>query len=146
MAIETLLVGVVVALAFIEISGVWPGGIIVPGYLALSLDRPERAAWTLAAAFLALGLYRLLSRYLLLFGRRRFAVMLLLGAAWAAAGAILLPRLASGPFDLRVVGWVIPGLIANQLGRQKTLPTLAGLATCTIATHFIVQLGMVLFR
>ncbi len=146
MALETILVGIVVALAFIEFSGVWPGGIIVPGYLALSLNRPERAVLTLAAAFLALGLYRLLSRYLLLFGRRRFTVMLLLGAAWAAAGTLLLPRLGIGPAELRVVGWVIPGLIANQLGRQKPLPTLAGLTTCTIATYFIVRLGTVLIH
>jgi len=145
MALETLLVGVVVSLAFIEVAGVWPGGIIVPGYFALGLDRPERTVGTLVAALLTLGIYRLLSRYLLLFGRRRFVVMLLLGAIGAAAWALLWPRLGSGLPDLRVIGWVVPGLVANQLARQKPLPTLAGLATCTVATHFLVRLGMALF-
>ncbi|MBN2206788.1 MAG: poly-gamma-glutamate biosynthesis protein PgsC [Candidatus Aminicenantes bacterium] len=145
MALETLLVGVVVALVYIEIAGVWPGGIIVPGFFALSLDRPERAAWTLAAALLALGAYRLLARRFLLFGRRRFAVMLLLGAILAAAGALIWSGLGPGFAELRAVGWVVPGLIANQLARQKPLPTLAGLATCAVATHFLVRLGTALF-
>ena len=145
MALETLLAGVVVALVYIEIAGVWPGGIIVPGYFALSLDRPERAAWTLAAAFLALGVYRLLERRLLLFGRRRFAVMLLLGATLAAAGTLIWSRLGPGPAELRVLGWVIPGLVANQLARQKPLPTLAGLATCAIAPQFLVRLATARF-
>jgi poly-gamma-glutamate biosynthesis protein PgsC/CapC len=145
-ALETILVGVVVALLFIETSGVWPGGIVVPGYLALNLDHPERVLATLVAAFLALGLYRLISRYLLLFGRRRFVVMLLLGTAGAAALTLFWPRLGFGPTELRVVGWVIPGLLANQLGRQKPLPTLAGLAVCVIATHFLVRLGTAIFR
>jgi len=144
--LETILVGVVVALLFIEWSGVWPGGIVVPGYLALSLDRPERVLATLVAAFMTLGLYRLFSRYLLLFGRRRFAFMLLLGAAAAAAGTLVWPRLGVGPAEIRVVGWVVPGLIANQLGRQKPLPTLAGLTTCVVATHVLVRLLTALFR
>lgn len=145
MALETLLVGVVAALVYIEVAGVWPGGIIVPGFFALSLDRPERAAWTLAAAFLALGIYRILERRMLLFGRRRFVVMLLSGAAITAAGALLWPRLGPGLSDLSAIGWVVPGLVANQLARQKPLPTLAGLATCAIATHFLVRLGTALF-
>jgi poly-gamma-glutamate biosynthesis protein PgsC/CapC len=145
MSLETLLVGVVVALVYIEVAGVWPGGIIVPGYFALSLDRPERAAGTLVAAFLALAIYRLLVRRLILFGRRRFAVMLLAGALAAAAGSLVWARLGPGPADLRVIGWVIPGLVANQLARQKPLPTLAGLATCSIATYFLVRLGAAIF-
>ncbi|MCX6563543.1 MAG: hypothetical protein NTU60_08055 [Candidatus Aminicenantes bacterium] len=42
------------------------------------------------------------------------------------------------------MGWIIPGLLANNLVRQKILPTLASLATVTILTYFIAKLVMIL--
>ena len=44
MAVETLLIGLVLALLWTEITDVSPGGLIVPGYFALYLDEPLRAA------------------------------------------------------------------------------------------------------
>ena len=40
MAVETLLIGLVLALLWAETTDVSPGGIIVPGYLALYLGQP----------------------------------------------------------------------------------------------------------
>ena len=45
-------VGLVVSFAFSEIYGLAAGGMIVPGYLALSLDRPGTVVLTLLAALL----------------------------------------------------------------------------------------------
>ncbi|HQH46597.1 MAG TPA: poly-gamma-glutamate biosynthesis protein PgsC/CapC, partial [Candidatus Aminicenantes bacterium] len=47
-----MLIGLFVALVTAEITGVVPGGLIVPAYLALYLNQPGRIAATLAAAFL----------------------------------------------------------------------------------------------
>jgi hypothetical protein len=44
---------------------------------------------------------------------------------------------------MRVVGWVIPGILASSLIRQKPLPTLASLlavATLTVAVIRLVTL------
>lgn len=144
MAIETLLIGLVVAVLYVEITGVHPGGIIVPGYMALYLDQPLRVLATLCVAFLGLLSYKVLSRYLILFGRRRFAVFILLGAIWAQGWLLLLPHLFAAPVELRVIGLVIPGLLANTLQKQKPLPTLASLGTASIATYFLVKLATVL--
>lgn len=140
MTVTTVLVGVVLALLFTEIAGILPGGIIVPAVLALTLDRPGRALATIAAALLALVLYRGLASFFLLYGRRRFVLLLLLGALIGQLWVLVWPRLAVPALDLRVVGWIIPGLLANNLERQKILPTLAALAAVTVLTWFVVRI------
>ncbi len=144
MLIETLLVGLVLALFWTEWTDISPGGIIVPGYLALYLDRPLRGLATLAAALLCLFIYRFLSRYLILYGRRRFVLMILLGAIIAQAWFLVFPRLFHSPLELQVIGWVIPGILAGNLQRQRFLPTLASLLTVSTLTFAIVRLAALL--
>jgi poly-gamma-glutamate biosynthesis protein PgsC/CapC len=140
MIVETLLIGLVLALLWAEITDISPGGIIVPGYFALYLDRPLRAAATLAVALLTLAIYRFLARRLILFGRRRFVLMVLVGAVLSQAWLLVLPRLFAAPVELRVIGWVIPGILASSLARQKVLPTLASLAAVATLTFAVVRL------
>jgi poly-gamma-glutamate biosynthesis protein PgsC/CapC len=140
MIVETLLIGLVLALLWAEITDLSPGGIIVPGYFALYLDRPLRAAATLAVALLTLAIYRFLARRLILFGRRRFVLMVLVGAVLSQAWLLVLPRLFDAPLELRVIGWVIPGILASSLVRQKVLPTLASLAAVATLTFAVIRL------
>jgi poly-gamma-glutamate biosynthesis protein PgsC/CapC len=140
MIVETLLIGLVLALLWAEITDLSPGGIIVPGYFALYLDRPLRAAATLAVALLTLAIYRFLARHLILFGRRRFVLMVLVGAVLSQAWLLVLPRVFAAPVELRVIGWVIPGILASSLARQKVLPTLASLAAVATLTFAVVRL------
>ena len=136
----TVIIGVVVALLWVEITGLLPGGIIVPAFLALYLDQPLRAAATIAAALLSLGCYKLLAGRLLLFGRRRFVLLILLGGVFGQLWLIVWPHLGPASLDLRVVGWIIPGLLANNLERQRPWPTLASLAGATVLTYFLAKL------
>lgn len=138
--VETVFVGLAASLLFAELTGLYPGGIIVPAYLALFIDQPGRLAATLAAALLTLGVYKILAGRLLLFGRRRFVVMLLLGAVFSQAGALLLSRHGVLPLEARIIGWVVPGLLANTMERQKPLPTLAACVVVTVVTWFAVRL------
>jgi poly-gamma-glutamate biosynthesis protein PgsC/CapC len=140
MIVETLLIGLVLALLWAEITDISPGGIIVPGYFALYLDRPLRAAATLAVALLTLAIYRFLARNLILFGRRRFVLMVLVGAVLSQVWLLVLPRLFAAPVELRVIGWVIPGILASSLARQKVMPTLASLAAVATLTFAVVRL------
>ena len=140
MIVETLLIGLLLALLWAEITDLSPGGIIVPGYFALYLDRPLRAAATLAVALLTLLIYRFLARHLILFGRRRFVLMVLVGAVFSQVWLLVLPRVFAAPVELRVIGWVIPGILASSLARQKVLPTLASLAAVATLTFAVVRL------
>jgi len=141
---ETLLVGILLAVLFTELTDVFPGGIIVPGYMALYLDQPMRLLVTILAAVLSLITYRLLSRYLILFGRRRFVMMVFLGVLWAELLFLLVPRLFSFSLEIRAVGWLIPGLLANNLEKQKFFLTLAAMFVVSVMTYFFVRILVVI--
>ena len=72
---EIVLAGVAISLLFVELTGLSPAGLIVPGYLALCLQTPWRIVYTLAVAVAAWGIAKLLGNVMILYGRRRFAVM-----------------------------------------------------------------------
>lgn len=145
MHFETIFVGLAVALLYTELTGICPGGIIVPAFLALSLDHPLRALGTIACACLSLISYKSLARYFILFGKRRFVVILLLGGLLSQAFSIAVPKLLAAPTEFRVIGFIIPGLLANNLERQRFLPTLASLVTVTAITYFLAGLIRIVF-
>ena len=136
MGYELLFIGLILSLIFIAITGYYPGGIIVPGYLAIFVTQPARLAGTLAAALLTAILYKLAARHLILFGKRRFVFLILLGATFSLSLTILTPSLFPGTIDYRVIGLVIPGLIAGNYERQGIAITTASLAIVTAVTWF----------
>jgi len=136
MAYELLFIGLVLALAYISLTGYYPGGIIVPGYLVLFVDQPYRMAGTLAAALLTMGVYLLASRYLLIFGKRRLVMLILLGAIFSLLLSSFLPLLFPVQVDYRVIGLVIPGLIAGNFARQGIAITTASMAIVVAASWF----------
>ena len=140
MFFETFLIGIIIAVFYIEIFDIYPGGIIVPAYIALSLDHPSRILVTIFIAFLSLYTYKLLSRFLILFGKRRFVMMILLGAIWSQIWLFLFPHFLSNSIELKAIGWLIPGLLANKLERQKIIPTLASMITVSIITYFLTKI------
>ncbi len=145
MHLETIFIGLAVALLYAELTGIYPGGIIVPAFLALSLDHPARPLATIAVACISLLLYKLLARYLILFGKRRFVVMLLIGGLLSQILALAMPKLLAAPLEFQVIGFIIPGLLANNLERQKFFPTLASLVIVTTITYFLAGLFRMVF-
>jgi len=137
MPFETVFIGVVIALLYTELTGIFPGGIVVPAFFALTLDRPARALVTIAVACLSVLVFRLASRYFILFGRRRFVVMMLLGGLGAQALWLAAPHFFPAAAPLRAMGLILPGLLANNLERQEFLPTIASLVTVTVITYFL---------
>jgi hypothetical protein len=99
-----------------------------------------RVAATVLIALLSLLTYRFLSRFFILFGRRRFVMLLLLGALWGQLWFIIAPHMFAGAMELRMIGWVIPGLLANNCEKQRLFVTLASLFTVSVATYFLVRL------
>jgi len=144
MVVETLLIGLVLALLWAELTDISPGGLIVPGYFALYLGQPLRVATTLAVALLTLAAYRILARHLILFGRRRFVLMVLFGAVLAQGWIVLSPGLFAAPAGLRAIGLIIPGILGSSLVRQKAAPTLASLAAVSILTYAAAGLAALL--
>ncbi len=139
MLTAALTIGIVVSLALTEAIGLSAGGIIVPGYVALLLDRPAALAGFLLVAAASYGIVRALGMVLMLYGNRRFAVavlaglMLGVGAQWASLSAPLYVEWVG-------LGLIVPGLLAHQFDRQGVLPTLAMLAIAAPLVRLILIL------
>ncbi len=123
---QTILLGVLISLAFTELTGL-SAGLIVPGYLALCLDSPRRIAYTLALALCAAGLCRLLARVTILYGRRRFAALLLL--TYFLDLCVRTTGLVPG--GLSMIGVLIPGILAREIDRQGAVDTLLAVTVTT---------------
>ena len=145
MSYELFFIGLVITLAFIAITGYYPGGIIVPAYLVLFVDQPLRLFGTLIIAILVWGLYRFASKYLILFGKRRFIFLILTGATGAFLLSYILPQFFPGTIELKVIGWVIPGLIASQLEKQGPLITFSAMAIVLTILYFLGKLFYIIF-
>jgi poly-gamma-glutamate biosynthesis protein PgsC/CapC len=140
MELEMVFLALVVSLLFAGATGFSPGGLIVPSYLMIFLNQPTRLAGTLIAALLTLLCYRLLSQYVIIFGRRMFVFMVLVGSLWAYVWIQLFPMVHPAALEFRVIGWVVPGLIANNFEKQGILPTTGALVTVTIAAYLVGRL------
>ena len=145
MGYEVSFIGLILSLLFIGLTGYYPGGIIVPSYLVLFADQPLRFAGTWLAAVLTLLCYRFASRYVILFGKRRFVFMILAGGLWTFLWLQLMPAVFPLSMEFRVIGWVIPGLIANNFERQGIVLTTASIIIVVVITYIISRV-LVLFQ
>ncbi len=131
--------GLVVSLLLSELLGVASAGMVVPGYLALYLASPWHLACTGAATLLTYAAVRLAGRFVILYGRRRTALSILLGYLAGAAASFVVTRLAPGSFsgDEMVIGYIIPGLVAIWMDRQGVWETLGALSTCAVIVRLL---------
>ncbi len=139
--------GVIVSLVFTELLGASAGGIVVPGYLALYLDRPVQIITTLLVALATWLLIRFISSFTILYGKRRMALSILLGfiLGWLVTGM----QMNVFSFNVESVGYIIPGLIANWLERQgvvKTMSTMIIAAVLVRITLMVISGGEVNFH
>lgn len=133
--------GLVISLAFSEFLGVAAGGMVVPGYVALFLDRPLVILVTLVASYLTFFVVHSLSTVMVIYGRRRTVLMILVGFLFGWLIRSFGPMNTDfGIIELSMVGYIIPGLIAVWIDRQGTLETFSALITASV----IVRLGLIL--
>ena len=140
--VETAIgLGLVISLIFSETLGLAAGGMVVPGYLALMIHEPLRILGTTVCALLTLGLLKLLSRYTLIYGRRRIVVAILIGFVFGVLSRdymLLHPR--GTPVDMRTIGFVIPGLIANWMERQGVIQTLCVMTITAVLVRLLLMM------
>jgi gamma-polyglutamate biosynthesis protein CapC len=140
---EAIGLGLVMSLFFTEAVGFAAGGFVVPGYVALYLDRPLSVIGTIAAALIAYLGVRLANRFFLIYGRRTLVLAVLLGFIF---GALIdhLPRLAMSEFGggLAAIGFIIPGLLAYWMTRQGIIQTLAAMTVAAV----LVRLSLIVLH
>lgn len=135
---------IILSFASSELLGIFNGGLISSGYLALYLQQPLRLMSTFVSAVIVWGLIKLMSRWMIIFGRRRYMLTILLSLIIAWVYAELAPALSFAHEDLRIIGFIIPGLIANDMLRQGVLRTLAAVLISSAIIRLILMLGHVI--
>lgn len=142
-------IGLLVSLAFSEWFGLAAGGMVVPGYMALFLNDPSSLVFTILAAVATYLVVRLISRHVIVYGKRRTALMILVGFLFGFAireatvltyqhFEVLEPLQAS---SFTVIGFIIPGLIAIWFDRQGVVETLSVLCLASVVVRLILIIG-----
>lgn len=138
--------GIAVSLLVTEVVGVSAAGLVVPGYLALHFDQPGRLVATFGVALATWALVKFgLARLVVLYGRRRLAVAVLAGFLLNVLLDRVLLALPAQPVDARVIGYIVPGLIANEAFSQGVVPTVAVTLLVAVVVRlllFLVLAGM----
>ena len=116
---EIVIVGILIAILYSEISGYSTGGMVAPVYLALNLKDPWRIAFSLLVVLLVWACDKLIGKFLILYGRRLFAVNVVLSFLFS----FLIGAIGIFPFGIRVIGYLVPALIVRDLERQGALKT-----------------------
>lgn len=144
MLIHAIAIGLVLGFFFFEWTGLVAGGLVTPGYFAVSLERPGMIALCLGVAVLTMLIMRGLSCCCVLYGRRRFILCVLTGFAlqWTLGAAVIGAEITRGHID--AVGYIIPGLVAHEMDRQGIGPTLLALLVLSAAVRVLLELWGIL--
>lgn len=137
-------IGLSIILGFIstELLGLFTGGLVSAGYLAFFLEQPYRVASTLVLSLVVYGLTKLIGKAVILYGRRRFMLTVILGIllGWVyESHAYYLNGISQ---DLRIIGYMIPGLLANDMCKQSAWRTVLMAMVCALLIRLILTVGM----
>jgi gamma-polyglutamate biosynthesis protein CapC len=135
----SLVIGVVLSLVYAERTGVIPAGMVVPGYLALVLDQMLFMGAIFIISFLTFVVVQLgVSRWVVLYGRRRFVAMLGVGVVCKLIFDALYPAMPFEVYEFRGIGVIVPGLIANSIARQGVPHTVVSTLLLSGLTFLVV--------
>ena len=123
-----VVLGVVMSILFYELTGYSPAGLIVSGYLVLYLQTPSRIVYTFVVILLTWAIAKLLSHFVILYGRRRFAAMILL--SFAVNFFIQLSGIVATTPSM--IGSLVPGIVAQEFERQGFLPSMLSVSIVSL--------------
>lgn len=135
---ELAVLALLISLVFTELTNLVPGGIIVPFYFALYLDDPVKILATVISALIAMAVVKFLSRFTILYGRRKFALYLIIGIL----EKILFTYLYFGNtymfYNLSMtIGYLVPGILGREMEKQGVLKTLGSLTVVTLIIRLL---------
>lgn len=135
---ELAVLALLISLLFTELTNLLPGGIIVPFYFALYLDDPVKIVATIVSALIAMVVVKFLSRFMILYGRRKFALYLIIGIL----EKILFTYLYFGNSYLfynlsMTIGYLVPGILARDMEKQGVVKTLGALSIVVLIIRLV---------
>lgn len=140
-----LAIGLLFSLMCYLTTNLSPGGMITPGWLALTLvEDYRRAAIVVLMTTLTFGASKMLERVVILYGKRLFAAVVLTGVLFQSTLFLLIQRDYPLLFAHQTLGFVVPGLIAYQLLRQPPVSTLLATGTVSFTTYGVLASGVLI--
>lgn len=137
-------IGLSIILGFLasEFLGISAGGLVSPGYLAFFLEQPLRLLSTMILAVIIFLGVRLMQRFMIIYGRRRFmaAVLMSLAGTWIFEQLFFYANAISQ--DIRIIGYIIPGLIANDMLKQGPVKTIVMVLLVAVVVRLILMLAI----
>ena len=88
------------------------------------MDDPIKIVITLLVSIIVFLIIRLLSSFMLIYGKRRLVLSLLLGFILGYISKLYFTNV-NDIYDLSVIGNIIPGLIASWMDRQGIVRTIS---------------------
>jgi poly-gamma-glutamate biosynthesis protein PgsC/CapC len=127
------------------ITNLSPGGMITPGWLAVILvEDATRMAMIVGVVVVTYFVMRGVQRIVILYGKRLFAAVVLLGVFLQITLFLFLLNDYPLLFARETLGFIVPGLIAYQLIRQPIIPTLLATSTITALAYGVMLSGVLL--
>lgn len=136
-----LIIGILISIIFYELTDISPGGIIVPGIMVMYFNSIERIVYTLIIAFITYLIVKLLSKHILVFGKRRFVMMIIISIILNILVSLIMNALSVNLLSISIIGYTIAGLIANDFYKQGVKKTLPAFAICLCVIELIVIIG-----
>jgi gamma-polyglutamate biosynthesis protein CapC len=141
-----LTLGVILSLIFSEKTGIIPAGLVVPGYLGLIFDQPVFIMMVLLISLLTYLIVTFgISKFVILYGKRKFAAMLVVGISLKLLFDYFYPLMPFEIYEFRGIGVIVPGLIANTIQKQGLVVTLGSTLLISGATFGLMFLYKFLF-
>ena len=141
MLFSTVALSVILSFLVTELTGLLTGGMVSAGYLAFYFSEPMRILSTFLLSALIALILRLSREFLILYGRRRFMLSILLSILFVYALEKAYFIISPLSLDLRVIGYIIPGLIANDMEKQGIIRTSLALIIVTALVKLLSILG-----
>ena len=136
-----IVIGTVLSLIVDEVFGIQCGGYIVPGYLAMVWDDIACVLIVFALSLITyLIINYVLPKFMILFGKRKFAVSLIVSIILKLAAEMLFPMIPFASVTFRGVGAITPSLLANSYSRQGIIYTIPATLIVTYITFGLVNL------
>lgn len=140
-----LAIGLLFALTCYLTTNLSPGGMITPGWVALTLvEDPRKILVVVVVTALAWAGTLGLQRVVILYGKRLFAAVGLLSVTISTGLFLAVQQDYPLLFAHQTLGFVIPGLIAYQLVRQPTRPTLLCTGGVSLASYGVLAGALLL--
>lgn len=134
-----IILGLTLSLLFQEKFGINPGGMVVPGYMALSLSDPKGIIVIFLISLLTYMIVEFgLNKFLILYGRRRFLALLFVSMILNLVITSVNASMGDALGALEAIRIVIPGLIANAYYKQGIKLTVASSLGVSLVVYGII--------